>query len=160
MLREVIISGVIVAICIVIKFLINSMIHRTAKKGKTKEHAVKLVKRIVNISLIILGIFSLTFVWGLNFQNIWVFLTSLLALIAVGFIAVWSMLSNILAGVIIFFTRALKAGDTVRITPEKVVGKVIRVGVVFVVLKDPKGGYIKIPNNMIFQRIITVSRPK
>lgn len=158
MLRELLLSGIIICVLIIVKIILNILVNYSAQKKKSTPNSVKLVKKIISVGLALFGIMLLIILWGFNLQNLWVFLTTFITLIAVGFVAVWSMLSNILAGVIIFFTRAVKTGDTVTIIPEKVTGTVIRVGVIFIVLKTPKKGNIKIPNNLIFQRIIITKK--
>jgi len=92
--------------------------------------------------------------WGINIESVWVMVTSILALIAIGFFAVWSLLSNVLAGVLLFFTGIIRIGDSIEILPDNIKGKVVKVGTLFTLLKDEESNVFSIPNNLLFQKYI------
>jgi small-conductance mechanosensitive channel len=138
---------------LIINLIFSRSISKLSKKSKISLARGKGIKKILRLFLFILTTSSIIIIWGIQFQNIWVALTSVLALIAVGFFAVWSMLSNILASLIIFFSKPFKIGDEIKIIPEEIKGKVVSVGSIFTTLKTEKE-IINIPNNLIMQRVI------
>lgn len=111
------------------------------------------VKKIVTYALVGLAVLVLLVIWGVQ-QNVGLFVSSIVGLIAIGFVAVWSMLSNILAGFLIFFSDPFRIGDDIVILPEDIAGKAVDIKLLFVVLEDSDGSRLHVPNNLLFQRII------
>ena len=105
-------------------------------------------------------IIALISVWGINVKNLWISITSILAVIAIGFFAIWSLLSNICAGVILFFTSPFKVDDYIEILPENITGKVLAVNLFFALLEDDEGYHINVPNSLFFQKYIKVDMDK
>jgi len=164
-LGKTIISLVLIVVFFLINLAIKSYISRKVTRGEAKEKRAALIRKIINNLTILLILFSLISIWGLNFDNLWVYLTSVLALIAVGFVAVWSILSNVLAGLLLFFTGTVRVGDKITLLTDKVTlpqeaisGKVKHISTLFVELVDEESNTIYIPNNLLFQRVIKKSK--
>jgi small-conductance mechanosensitive channel len=99
--------------------------------------------------------------FGLSITNLWAVLTTVIAMIAIGFVAVWSVLSNILCTIMLLIIRPFRIGDHVEIIePAMTVGNsglVENINLVFTTLKSEDGDdvfYTEIPNNLFFQKII------
>lgn len=136
---------------------------RVDKKAMEKHVSIQrkmLIKKTLKICLIVALVFVSLSIWGIETQSFLIFISGILALIAIGFFAVWSILSNVLAGMILFFTGTIKMGDEILIIPENIKGEVIDINSVFTVLTNKKGEIINIPNNLIFQRIVKKIPPK
>ncbi len=99
-------------------------------------------------------IILIVYVWGLGLKNVWVFISGILGIIAIGLVAVWSILSNIMAGFILFFTNPFKINDDITIMPEGWHGTVADISLFFVTLHDENENELHIPNNVVFQKAI------
>jgi len=151
MITRVILSLVSVLIGFVVYFIIIGSFKR--KITKLENLHLDLVKKFSKFLLIITVLISFGFIWGLDFENVWASLIGIIALVGIGFVAVWSLLSNIIAGIIILFTKPFRLNDEIIILGDNIKGKVHEITLTFTTLSDGEG-MIKIPNNMIFQKII------
>lgn len=87
-------------------------------------------------------------------QNVWSALLAVMAMIAVGFVAVWSILSNVLSTLLILMYRPFRIGDTIDIPSDNLSGQVEDLNLMFTTLKSDDGRFIQIPNNTFFQKPI------
>ncbi len=83
--------------------------------------------------------------------NAWALLSAVLALVAIGFVAVWSVLSNILCSLILLIARPFRVGDTVELPTQGLGGEVVDFTLLFTVMQDEAGDLIQVPNNLFFQ---------
>lgn len=88
-------------------------------------------------------------------HNVWTALLTVMAMIAVGFIAVWSILSNILSTLLILVYRPFRIGDSIKVTSDNLEGKVVDLNLMFTTLESGENELIQIPNNQFFQKAIT-----
>lgn len=79
-------------------------------------------------------------------------LTAVLAMIAIGLVAVWSMLSHITATVLLIFTRPFQINDVVEFPGEEVRGKVVDLTTFYTILETDRGSTYQVPNNLFFQK--------
>jgi small-conductance mechanosensitive channel len=86
--------------------------------------------------------------------NAWAALTAILAMVAIGFVAVWSVLSNSLCSILLMVTRPFNVGDTVEIPDVNLRGKVIDFNLIFTTLREEDGSLIQVPNNTFLQKPI------
>lgn len=87
-------------------------------------------------------------------ENLWAAMTAMLAMVAIGFVAVWSVLSNTLCSVILMIARPFNVGDEVEFPEDSLGGRVINFNLIFTTLRDHQGYLIQVPNNMFFQKAI------
>lgn len=80
--------------------------------------------------------------------------TGVLALLAIGFVAVWSVLSNTLCSLILMVVRPFRVGDTIGFPPDDYRGKVVNFNMIFTTLETDEGLLLQVPNNTFFQRPI------
>jgi len=78
----------------------------------------------------------------------------MLALVAIGFVAVWSILSNALCALMLMLTRPFDVGDTIEIVPDGIKGKVVNFSLLFTTLRETEARVIQVPNNTFFQKAI------
>ena len=57
----------------------------------------------------------LTIILGIDLEKLSYFISSMIAVLGIAFVAQWSLLSNLTASIIIFFYHPLKIGDNVKI---------------------------------------------
>lgn len=156
MVNETLIKIGISLLALITSLVVYRIIINYISKGIKIERVQKrtgLIRGILKFIITLAGIIILVYIWGFNTQNVWVMITSILALVAIGFIAVWSLLSNIIAALLIFFTSPFKVGNHIQVIPENIEGQVIEIGSMFTKLRTEEGDYINIPNNLLFQRI-------
>ena len=139
--------------------------------GKSKELLVS--KQIVSptIALLICNIFNwilsvLFFLlilqqFGLSITNILAVVSTVIAMIAIGFVAVWSVLSNILCTLMLLIFQPFRIGDEVEIVDPAMtsgLGGVVRnINILFTTLRttdEEDVSDIQIPNNLFFQKLV------
>jgi small-conductance mechanosensitive channel len=95
-------------------------------------------------------------------RELWSSVSTILALLAVGFVAFWSVLSNTVCGLVLFITAPFKPGDTIELfdlgtAAEKkgLVGVVKELSLFYLVLEseiEERKELNYIPHNLVFQR--------
>ncbi len=100
---------------------------------------------------------------GISLDNIWAIVSAVVAMIAIGFVAVWSILSNLLCTLMLIIFHPFRVGDRIEIIDPAmtagVSGKVRNINLMFTILQESNGSdsapvFIYIPNNLLFQKII------
>lgn len=118
----------------------------------------KLLNRFYALFLFILAIIALIVIWGLNFENVWLFLTSIVGLVAIGFVAVWSILGNLSSGWILLLNKSIKINDKVELVEDDIKGVLKDIRSIYTVLEDSRGNIINIPNNIFIQKIVKIKK--
>ncbi len=100
---------------------------------------------------------------GISLNNIWAIISAIVAMIAIGFVAVWSILSNLLCTLMLIIFHPFRIGDEIEVIDPAMTagvnGKVKNINLMFTILQQrdaPDGApvFIYIPNNLLFQKII------
>lgn len=98
------------------------LIHITKKltrsyivKNAIEPHRRKLILNLSYFLYYTLALFISLIIFGINFKEVIVFASSILAVLGVGFFAQWSILSNLTASIILFFYHPMRIGDTIKI---------------------------------------------
>lgn len=153
---QIIQSIIAVSAYILLRILVSKMIDRTIKKSLMQKTRGKVIKKGINIILLILTFSVLFFIWGVNQSDLVVLISSFLAVLGVAFFAQWSILSNITAGIIIFFNHEVKLDDTIIILDKDyhIEGRVSDIGLFFLIIKTKEGEKITIPSNVFVQKMI------
>ena len=132
-------------------------------KKFTKIKAIDVNRRKVILQLnylliyIIFGI-VLAAVWGVEFKQLVVFMSSILAVLGVGFFAQWSILSNLTASVILFFNHPVRIGDRIKVIDKdfNYTGKVNDITGFFLFMKTDLDEIITLPTSYVLQRGIQI----
>jgi len=100
----------------------------------------------------------LAIIWGFDFKQIIFVLSSVLAVLGVGFFAQWSLLSNITSSVILFFSHPVRIGDRVKIIDKDYdyTGVVLDITGFFLFMKTDNGEKITIPTSIVMQKGIEI----
>jgi small-conductance mechanosensitive channel len=113
--------------------------------------------RVVTRWLVILLVLVISLrVLGIEMGNAWTLLSTILAMVAVGFVAVWSLLSNSLAFFVLIVWHHWRIGDTIQVLPENLRGSVEDMDLMFTRLRTDDGDIIVVPNNIFLQRFVKV----
>ncbi|MGE9291977.1 MAG: mechanosensitive ion channel family protein, partial [Puniceicoccales bacterium] len=87
-------------------------------------------------------------------------LTTTLAMVAIGFVAVWSLISHVLATFLLMVTKPFRVNDNVQFVGEEVDGRVVDLNLFFTTLRVTDEEHIQVPNNMFFQKALRVKKGK
>ena len=136
--------------------IVHRILYSGLRRIKTRLHAGPsislLADRVLLWTIVILALMGMLETFGI-LQNAWAAFTGMMALTAIGFIAVWSVLSNGFCWLILMLTQPFRIGDRIRIPSENVEGTVTDFTLSFTTLEQD-GNRIFVPNNIFFQKII------
>src|SRR5690554_5432822 len=119
-IQTVIVLGILIAAHLFTKNVVKSFL----KQFRFTAQRRKITIRIINLLLSIVAIVFISAIWGVRQSQMAVFISSVMAVLGIAFVAQWSILSNITAGLILFFNHPLKIGDHIKIrSEERRVGK-------------------------------------
>ncbi len=122
-------------------------------------------KVIVNLSLFViymLSIILLSIIWAIDFKQITVLFSSVLAILGIALFAQWSIFSNLTASVVLFFYHPVRIGDKIRILDSSFewVGRITDMTGFYFFMKTDKGENITLPNNLVIQKGIEILETK
>lgn len=112
-----------------------------------------LIRRWGRGAIVLLAALAIASLGGLQVGAILTFLTTLLAMVAIGFVAVWSVLSNLLATLIILVWRPFNVGEDIELLPEGVSGRVVDINFMYTTLRDDHT-HLSVPNSLFAQKFI------
>lgn len=141
-----------------IKILLRSIIARLFKSLHMAAERKRIITKIINLFIIILGIVVLTAIWGVNPQQLTIFITSALTVLGVAFFAQWSILSNITSSLILFFNHPIRIGGKIKILDKEypITGTVENISIFFLYIRTLEGELVTIPNTIVLQKTISV----
>ena len=93
-------------------------------------------------------------VFGFEIGGLWAVLSTILGLVAIGFVAVWSLISHTSATMLILFLHPFQMGDDLEFPGEPVKGRAVDLNFFFTTLVDHDGTLYQIPNNLFFQKTL------
>jgi small-conductance mechanosensitive channel len=139
-------------------FITNKFINNTLKKTQVQRGRRKIIIRIVHLLSFITCTVLLAAVWGLEQNEIAVFVGTIVTALGIAFFAQWSLLSSITSSILLFFNHPLKIGDTIRVIDKDapVEGEVTDLSYFYVHLKTKEGEIITVPNSLFFQKSISI----
>ncbi|MDC7996434.1 mechanosensitive ion channel domain-containing protein [Gilvibacter sediminis] len=114
-------------------------------------------KVVLNLHYILvysLAAIVLAVVWGLKLEDFTVFISSILAVLGVGFFAQWSILSNLTASVILFFNHPVRIGHRIKVIDKDYnwTGVVTDITGFYLYMTTDSGEYLTLPNNLVLQK--------
>lgn len=118
-------------------------------------HLQTLIKWVIFVGAVLLIIQQ----FGIEINSLWAVISTIMAMVAIGFVAVWSVLSNLLCTLMLIIFHPFRIGDDIEIIDpamtEGLGGKVRNINLIFTTLSAPdKLSTIQIPNNLFFQKIL------
>jgi len=138
--------------------VVSKLVKRYATASQIIEKRTNLVIKYINILITILASITLILIWGVQPDDIFFTISSVATVIGVAMFAQWSILSNITSGIILFFSFPFKIGDFIHIHdkdfPEE--GEIVDIGAFHVTLKSHSGEMVIYPNNLFFQKGISI----
>ncbi len=160
-LPQLIKSGVLLALLLVIRWILSRMIVRFAKDSERLEQRTGLILKHISFVTFLLLVIGLTLIWGVEIKDLGIVMSSVFAVIGIGFFAQWSILSNITSGVIMFFTFPYKIGDYIIVHDKEFPheGVIEDIKTFHIVLRTRNNDYITYPNSLMLQKGVSVVKP-
>lgn len=155
-------SGILIIVLLLIRQLLKQTVRNFAKKIERLEHRTGLVMKHVNFAIFFLIVVGLVFIWGVDFKNLGVVMSSVFAVIGIAFFAQWSILSNVTSGIIMFFTFPYKIGDYIRIHDKEAPceGFIEDIRTFHIILHTSDEEVITYPNSMMLQKGVSIIKNK
>lgn len=156
--RELIATGILFVIVILLRLTVAKLVRSFAKRSQTIEHRTRLVIKYIHLLINILATLSLIIIWGVQTKDIFIALSSITTVVGVAMFAQWSILSNITSGIILFFSFPFKIGDFILIHDKDfpIEAEIEDIGAFHVYLKTKAGEIIVYPNNLMLQKGISI----
>jgi hypothetical protein len=152
--RKVGLGLLVVVVALVVDRVAFAALYTLFRSGRVPISTVNIIRRWARGLLVILVLLTIVALAGFKIDSLWTFLTAVLAMVAIGFVAVWSMLSNILATLVILIWRPFNVGERIEVLPEGLDGQVIDINFIYTTLKSDDGKKMAIPNNLFAQKFI------
>lgn len=151
-------TAIVILLLIAAHIFTRSVVKRFLKKFRFTSQRRKLTIRIANLLLSITAIVFISAIWGVKQSQMAVFISSLMAVLGIAFVAQWSLLSNITAGLILFFNHPLKIGDHIKVIEKDFIieGTINDITFFFVHIKTADKEKISIANNIFLQKNISI----
>ncbi len=124
------------------------------RTGKLPESTTRLIGRWTRGGIFLLAILTIIAIAGWKVDSIFTFVTTLLAMVAIGFVAVWSILSNFLVTMVLLVWKPFNVGEEVEILPEAISGQVVDINFMYTTLRSEDGKMTAVPNSMFVQKLI------
>ena len=151
-------SGILIVVLLLLRALLKHLIRNFTKKIERLEHRTGLVMKHMNFVIFFLIVLGLVLIWGVDFKNVGVVMSSVFAVIGIAFFAQWSILSNVTSGIIMFFTFPYKIGDYIVIhdAEKPCEGFIEDIRTFHVILQISDAEIITYPNSMMLQRGVSI----
>jgi len=152
-----------VVVALILRFLIRRALVSLSEEGffdqKIRNVFLRLTNWLIGISVVLLALGY----FGLSVAALWASVTGIVALVALGFVAVWSVLSNILCSILMIIFPPFRIGDNIEVQEPSnefcIRGKVDSINMMFTTLLtlnavgEPES-VIRIPNSIFFQKYV------
>lgn len=152
LLRRSIESSVILGIALILFFGLKGRILVFARWANLPRLAFAPVRLLIRYAVLVVALLLVLGRWGFEIGTITAVLSSILGLVAIGFVAVWSVLSNFLCTFVLVAFKPFLVGDELEFPQDNVKGKVVDLSMIFTTLEVSPGEVVVIPNNTFFQK--------
>ena len=150
------VAALVIVGAIILRLVLSRGLTLAVRRTRLEETHVRPLRPIISGAITLGAILVVLGVFGFNIGGLWTVFSTILAMVAIGFVAVWSVLSNLTGTVIILVTRPFAIGDLVEFPGEQVKGKVIDLTFVHTTLRAEDGALLRIPNTLFFQKSLKV----
>ncbi|MEO9532893.1 MAG: mechanosensitive ion channel domain-containing protein [Crocinitomicaceae bacterium] len=152
--RELILTAIALIVFLLVKQIGSAIIRQRIKALGFSKARRKMVEKSVNFILVIVFVGVSASIWSVKQSDIILFVSSILTVLGVAFVAQWSHVSNITSGLIMFFSSSIRIGDKIKILDKDfdLSGTVVDIEAMFLKLKTFDGAIISIPNNVMLQK--------
>lgn len=155
---------ILLTIAVISCWLITRYFTKRAIKNISIKFGIAIERRritvkILNLIFLLLAIIFIVTIWGVNKNQLFLFFTSIITVLGIGFFAQWSILANITSGIIIFFSHPIKLGQNIKIIEKDfyIEGKLINISFFYMHLENDQKEKITIPNSIALQKTIIIA---
>lgn len=144
-------TAAVLIILVLAWFTLTAM--RRALLGKVPPLARRPLEIVGKYSI---GIIALLLIFGrfYDLSGVWGTVSTVLAMVGVGFVAMWSVLSNTMCTFVLILSRPFRVGDHVELVGDQASGIVVDLTFIYTTLRADDGTLVRIPNNLFFQRVL------
>jgi len=151
-----------IAVALLVLVLVMAVIRRIRSRlislRPQHQREIRMTFKVVTFTAFVIIVMATLESLNVPLGNVWTAVSTVLALVAIGFVAVWSILSHMTASLVILLQRPFRTGDNLQLGDEEYVGQVIKTGLFYTHVRDSEGGVSLIPNNILFQKRFRVTR--
>ncbi|ARV11556.1 mechanosensitive ion channel family protein [Gilvibacter sp. SZ-19] len=147
-------TAIVLALLFIAVFLGRHFLRRFSVMKSLDGNRRKVVLNLHYILVYSLAAVFLAVVWGVQLEDFTVFISSILAVLGVGFFAQWSILSNLTASVILFFNHPVRIGDRIKVIDKDYnwTGVVTDITGFYLYMTTDTGEYLTLPNTLVLQK--------
>ena len=155
---EIFATAILILISIILRYFSAKLIRHYAKTSEILEHRTNLVIRYNNIFLTILFLVAIFIIWGVQTDDIFLTISSVVTVVGVAFFAQWSILSNITSGIILLFSFPFRIGDIIKIHDKDfpIEAEIEDIRAFHTLLRTKEGERITYPNNLMLQKGVSI----
>lgn len=141
-----------------VKILLRSIVNRLMNRLHFAVERKKIISKIINFFIILFALVVLIAIWGVDPEQLILFITSALTILGIAFFAQWSILSNITSSLILFFNHPIRIGGKVRILDKDypIEGVVENISLFFMYIRTENDQIVSIPNTILLQKTISI----
>lgn len=156
-IQSIVSTAIATLVILIVRYLLIKLVKKSAKYSEILENRMNLVIKYVSILLTIIYFIIITIIWGVNKEDLFLTISSVVTVIGVAFFAQWSILSNMTSGVILLFSFPFKIGDRVKILDKDfpINGEIIDIRTFYTLIKTTEGENITYPNSLMLQKGIS-----
>ncbi len=161
-IERLLLIAVVVILVLLLLHVVKRVLNGLQVTQSLPEAALLPVRRLLRLLVIGTAVLLTLQLFGVPMSAIWAGISAVVALIAIGFVAVWSVLSNIACSILLLLVKPFRIGDYVELVETaagpNVNGRVTDLTLMYVVLReeldDGSAQMVQIPNNLFFQKMI------
>lgn len=155
---ELITTGFLLILLLIIRFILTTLVTKISRKNGINLARIHLMNRYISVALFLLAMLIIPFIFGSQFKDLAVVFSSIFAVIGIGLFAIWSILSNITSGIIMFFSFPYKVGDKIQIHDKDfpIEGIIEDIRAFQLHLRLDNGDLVTYPNNLMLQKAVTL----
>ena len=151
--KDIVVAVAVIAVSVAVYAVACRGLNRLQSRRALAPPVAAMLKLFLRWTLVILAVFLLLSTFGV-LENVWAAFLAILAIVAVGFVAMWSVLSNAFCTLLLLIYKPFQVGDRIAIPADDLEGKVVDLNLMFTTLDAGDGGLLRVPNNHFFQKVI------
>lgn len=156
--QEIIYTTILMVVVIICIFITKKAIRKFSFVKAIEVNRRKVIFYLSYLFIYLIAASALAVIWGFDFKQIVFALSSILAVLGVGFFAQWSILSNLTASTILFFNHPIRIGDRIKIIDKDYdySGTILDITGFFLFMKTDDGKKVTMPTSIIMQKGIEI----
>ena len=147
-------GSLVVVVALVVDRVAFAGLHALQRAGRVPESTARIIRRWGRGLLVMIAGLCIVALAGYRITGLWAFLTAVMGLVAIGFVAVWSILANVTSTLIILIWRPFNVGERVLIQPDGIEGEVVDINFMYTLLRCDGGARTTVPNSLFLQKFI------